>query len=337
LQFIVKPVSYPINPYCGSPPAPEPTFAFPDTLCSGGSGITSASAGNRLAQAREWHLTGPSTDTLVRDALEFTYQFTEPGDYLLRQTVWVLGCAYSHERSVTVLPQLTVSIIAGDSTICPGEPLEIGAVANRAVSFSWDGPSSAGQGSTFQASTSGVYAVTATDGHCEASDSATVAVVSELLGGHPPFALPNDTVTCLPFLLEPASPFTDQFLMGNNPVPAASFLLGEPGTYRIGAEVFGCMFWEEFEYGHDCRVDVYVPTAFSPNGDGLNDEFLPYGGAGFELLELSVYDRWGGLRHRGGAWDGGTAAQGIYTYKLTYRNLKSGETVETAGEVLLLR
>ena len=44
------------------------------------------------------------------------------------------------------------------------------------------------------------------------------------------------------------------------------------------------------------REGVYVPTAFSPNADGVNDNFTIYAAApGTRIVALEVYDRWGGL------------------------------------------
>lgn len=41
---------------------------------------------------------------------------------------------------------------------------------------------------------------------------------------------------------------------------------------------------------------VYFPSAFSPNGDGINDKFNLMGGSDLSLISsLRVYDRWGGL------------------------------------------
>jgi gliding motility-associated-like protein len=90
---------------------------------------------------------------------------------------------------------------------------------------------------------------------------------------------------------------------------------------------------------------VYVPTAFSPNSDGRNDEFFPYlqYGAPAEY-QLDIYDRWGGLRFRSTdinqGWDGMTkgreAPTGLYLYHL-YLRQANGSVTEMTGEVNLLR
>lgn len=69
---------------------------------------------------------------------------------------------------------------------------------------------------------------------------------------------------------------------------------------------------------------VFLPNAFSPNGDGKNDVFrvLP-ASEGTPFVRLEVYDRWGQLVFSGDnlvAWDGRTSEgkpldEGAYTYK----------------------
>ncbi|MEM6770388.1 MAG: gliding motility-associated C-terminal domain-containing protein, partial [Bacteroidota bacterium] len=100
------------------------------------------------------------------------------------------------------------------------------------------------------------------------------------------------------------------------------------------------------------RTDlVYVPNAFSPNGDGINDDFRIYpSSAVSEILRFGVYDRWGGevfLRQNVlptdalAAWDGRRPngrdpSVGVYVYLVEVR-LFTGEVVKLAGEVLVLR
>jgi len=95
------------------------------------------------------------------------------------------------------------------------------------------------------------------------------------------------------------------------------------------------------------RVDVippqtyFLPNAFTPNGDGLNDEFIGVGLMDYLLdFRMDIFDRWGGLvfssqdARRG--WDGGNAPAGVYVYRASYR-VPRGERTEVRGEVVLVR
>jgi gliding motility-associated-like protein len=95
---------------------------------------------------------------------------------------------------------------------------------------------------------------------------------------------------------------------------------------------------------------AYLPTAFSPNDDGINDYFTAFsGGEVTKVLRMEVYDRWGGLIFQNTdfepnveayGWNGkqrGTdVPQGNYTY--TFRLLlKDGSEKTAKGEVMLMR
>lgn len=86
---------------------------------------------------------------------------------------------------------------------------------------------------------------------------------------------------------------------------------------------------------------IYLPTGFSPNGDNVNDRWLP--GLGPEIdrvLEWQVYDRWGNLcwEYAGGEdwWTGANAAVGVYTYTIRVR-LIDGREEARRGEITLTR
>lgn len=59
-----------------------------------------------------------------------------------------------------------------------------------------------------------------------------------------------------------------------------------------------------------CCENVFIPNAFSPNGDGLNDAFKMTTTAAVELNYFRVYDRWGNRVWAASdyrpAWDGKT-------------------------------
>ncbi|MBL7930487.1 MAG: gliding motility-associated C-terminal domain-containing protein [Bacteroidia bacterium] len=91
---------------------------------------------------------------------------------------------------------------------------------------------------------------------------------------------------------------------------------------------------------------IYVPNAFSPNGDGLNDEIKPIGeGISAEDYELSVFDRWGAeifLSHDvnhgwNGKIQGAEAKADVYTYRLKFRSAESIVRKEIMGYFTLIR
>lgn len=95
---------------------------------------------------------------------------------------------------------------------------------------------------------------------------------------------------------------------------------------------------------------VFIPSAFSPNGDGRNDYFFPH--AGPEVVQVNameVYDRWGNQVFRNTdflpgqaaqGWDGQIRGQpagiGLYVYWMEVAFL-DGEVLRFEGEVNLIR
>ncbi len=87
------------------------------------------------------------------------------------------------------------------------------------------------------------------------------------------------------------------------------------------------------------KTVIFIPNAFSPDGDGLNDVWKPVT-AGAEWVHLRIYDRWGGLLYDEKAlspeWDGQNAQAGMYAYTLEVRSAK-GESFFRNGSVQLVR
>ncbi len=86
-----------------------------------------------------------------------------------------------------------------------------------------------------------------------------------------------------------------------------------------------------------------VPSAFTPNGDHLNDILVVRGGP-FQEIDFRIFNEWGNELFRSEAqtngWDGtlnGKAqAQGVYVWTLT-GVMTDGQTVKMAGNVTLMR
>jgi gliding motility-associated-like protein len=90
--------------------------------------------------------------------------------------------------------------------------------------------------------------------------------------------------------------------------------------------------------------DIYVPNAFTPNGDGKNDLFYVFP-VGFGLDYLKIFDRWGNLvfataNHTKG-WDGTFNGQqlnsGAFVWIATGKNKKTNQPVVKKGTIMLIR
>lgn len=95
--------------------------------------------------------------------------------------------------------------------------------------------------------------------------------------------------------------------------------------------------------------DMMMPTAFSPNGDGLNDEFRPvfYHETGYTINYFRIFNRWGNLVYvlensRVKGWDGKNSFTGkdadsdVYFYIIEVEFV-NGKKVTKKGDVTLLR
>lgn len=98
-------------------------------------------------------------------------------------------------------------------------------------------------------------------------------------------------------------------------------------VFLIAIDQFGCRDTLINYYDFTFDFSIYFPNVFTPNGDGLNDVFLPIGtNISEEYYILEIYNRWGEQvfisTNPSIGWDGtfkGQVAQtGIYNYKLTY-------------------
>lgn len=128
--------------------------------------------------------------------------------------------------------------------------------------------------------------------------------------------------------------------------------INKSGLYHIVSENRCGIDSIEFEVNMDssyCFKDIFIANAFSPNGNGINDVF-PNLSSYVQVLNLEIYDRWGGKIYSGGLksnsssnWDGTYASkaclEGVYTYLLHYQ-LK-GNTYNQVyfkkGQVTLLK
>lgn len=92
-----------------------------------------------------------------------------------------------------------------------------------------------------------------------------------------------------------------------------------------------------------CSIDI--PTAFTPNDDGLNDNFGPHNALKADNYYFRIYNRWGQLIFESKEWkkrwdgkvNGSLQGTGTFVWMLTYTNRDTGQKVLKKGTVTLIR
>jgi gliding motility-associated-like protein len=140
---------------------------------------------------------------------------------------------------------------------------------------------------------------------------------------------------------------------GISNVKHPKYVYDEPGNYLVmliayNEPQFGCAD-TAFRYIFvEPLFTFYVPNSFTPDGDGLNDEFKPVGeNFDYESYNLKIYDRWGSLiwqtdnPERG--WNGThqqtleSVKNGVYLYIFTMKKFNAFEPKVVKGSVKLYR
>lgn len=87
---------------------------------------------------------------------------------------------------------------------------------------------------------------------------------------------------------------------------------------------------------------LFIPNAFTPNGDGINETFAPKGQS-IQVFNMKIFNRWGELLYEtdsmekgwDGQYQGVLSQQDVYIYKIKARGEIAG-LVEEEGTVTLI-
>lgn len=248
---------------------------------------------------------------------------------------------------VSFSPQPTYSIdIQQSSPICLGGDATLRAQAPEQGAFVWTAPGGLAEtgDSLFFSSVlpeqEGRYELTFTNTFgCRVDTFLELDVLPQ-----PILDLGADTAICLEsgYVLRPGNQFATYTWQDGS--ATSQYLVTEYGEYAVTvSNSHGCTASDTVLFSPGCPARLYVPNAFSPNGDGVNDTFRAYG---LEVVqfELQVFDRWGGQvftsNNLNEGWDGNFRGEemgaGVFAYRLQATFL-NGQTVEQFGDVLLLR
>lgn len=116
-------------------------------------------------------------------------------------------------------------------------------------------------------------------------------------------------------------------------------------------DIYGCQVAAEVFVEVDERISTFVPTAFSPNGDQVNDLLTVFANdfQVAQVLQFQVFDRWGGMMYEArdfppnsqrigwdGTFRGSPMNEGVYTY-VAKLLLSNGNERILGGHCILMR
>ena len=129
--------------------------------------------------------------------------------------------------------------------------------------------------------------------------------------------------------------------------PAVTALFAEEGVLTLVVrDIYGCIDSAYVDVMVGFVIKLFIPNAFSPNDDNLNDYFEAYGNSNVqEVLSIKVFDRWGNQvfaqtegtpKRWNGVVNGKEAPSGLYAYHLTFLG-RDDKVYARSGSVQLIR
>lgn len=251
---------------------------------------------------------------------------------------------------------ITLTVNAVDETcyqVCDGS---LDLVSNTGTSFSIDGGATFSATSTFIDLCTGTYPIEVEDANgCSITSSAIISgpgpVDAQFEFGPQPTTILNTTISFINTSTGAISYLWDfGFTQSSLTNPVVDFPDDTAGTYNVCLYAYNaanCPDSTCFDVMIDEDFVIYVPNAFTPNGDGMNDEFHVYGNdIDPENYHLMLFNRWGELIFEtdvyGTGWNGLMsnglkAPNDVYVWRLKTEALSQEKYYDKVGSVTLVR
>ncbi len=310
--------------------------------------IAAAASGGTGGYSYQWS-TGSTQEALTGQG-EGTYSYTVTD---------ANGCTAAADTTITQPPPLTVEVLDIQDVLCFGEPtgqvLLQGMGGVPPYEYSADGLSFQVEPG-FDTLTADDYTFTIMDSNgCRSEVSATVTQPPQLLVDAGPdirielgFSGQLSATSTNPNVMYSWAP-PDSLSCTDCTNPVANPVNSTTYTITVVDED-GCTAIDSVTVRVIKNRPVFIPDAFSPNGDGRNDLFTVYAGPGVRRIqELKIFNRWGGMVFDGSnfppneptlGWDGifkGEPAQiGVYAYYATVEFI-DGVVVLFEGDIQVVR
>ncbi len=331
-------------------PLPQVNFTAPDVCLNNTTQFTNASTiSSGTITNYQWDFGDANSSTAQSPSN--TYATTGTFQVTLVETS-DKGCLDSLLKSVTVfdVPVVVTSSTPACYAEANGTATVIASAGTPSYSYVWSNGQTSATATLLSA---GNYGVTVTDANnCTVSSVANVTEPASALTvvatpAAPSIAIGDMVSITLSNSYNDASAVystTPSYGLSCTDCAQMDALPYQTTEYEVlVTDANGCEGSGRFTITVDQSIPVFIPNAFSPNGDGSNDTWGVYSRA-IKQLSLSVFNRWGEkvfeTDNMNELWDGtyhgNPAPEGVYVYKgyIVYLNDK---TRQVKGGVTIIR
>jgi gliding motility-associated-like protein len=309
----------------------------------------------------EWHSDNPVSFAALETIVDLVFSTKEPGQGELE---WYATATESYFLDINGSPidaqfyagtvdiyEPPVVYVSNDLLVCEGQEVTITGIAqglNAPLHYLWTWPT--GYQDSVQPhfdsvtmANAGYYTLVVTDSKgCKDQKSVLLTVsenpVAEFHG--------SDTLTVPPGYVLEAGEGLAAYLWNTGDI-TENIIITQEGLYRVEMWSFADCYGIDSVYIRMVPPEcLYIPNAFTPNGDGLNDTFKAYTICPILYYRLLIYNRWGEKLFESNdineGWDGtkdGKPCPGdAYVYMISYKVQESlgGEAKYVKYGVLVL-
>lgn len=277
-------------------PTPDVDASQNSTVCLGKTVQLSATGAAQYTWSPATNLSCancPNTTATPSDTIRYTVKGTSAA-----------GCVGYDSVLLNVIMPFNMTVTPGD-TICVGGQLNMEAF--NAKSYIWSPPAGLNRfdiaNPIVRTNTSTTYRVVGYDGHQCFTDTGYVTIV---VGPKPYVNIGPDRALSVgtPLTLNAVTSggpivswmWTPAAELSCNNCPSPSTTVKDNSFYTVTVtNTFGCVATDSIFINSFCKSSqVFIPNAFTPDGDGLNDVMMVRG-RGITVKSFRIFNRWGEL------------------------------------------
>lgn len=271
--------------------------------------------------------------------------YARVGGQFYLNTIDMHGCKASDTVNVQAFSRVLLQL--NDTSVCLGYPADLRVDSGNYI-YQWMPPTGLNSSTIFnpvaKPTSTTAYTITLTNGPCVSTGIEKVTIQ------------PNPSIQ--------ASPDSSMILYGESVMLTAT---GDPGCFWYPPKGLSCtncntpvatpdtnsLYYVKVYNRYGCfavdsaKIDIepafFIPSAFTPNGDGLNEVFRPKFG-GYISIDAYIFNRWGALLYHwntlDGGWDGtcngAKVPEDVYIYSISATSY-DGQTIHKVGNIAVLK